>query len=55
MALKLDFGGEVVEAPRFGLPPLTLWDKFLDGVGLSSGCFRSGDSGLGSEGRFGLN
>ncbi len=46
-------GVVAVERPG-GLPPRTLCDKFLAGVGARLGGFRRGDSGLGSEGRFGL-
>jgi len=42
--------------PSGGRPPLTLCDKFLaPGVGARVGCFLSGDSGLGRDGRLALN
>lgn len=42
--------------PTVGRAPLTLCEKPLDpGVGTRFDCFLSGDSGLGRDGRFGLN
>lgn len=42
--------------PTVGRVPLTLCEKTLElGVGTKLDCFLSGDSGLGSDGRFGLN
>jgi hypothetical protein len=41
--------------PKGGRPPRTLCERWRAGVGASTGCFLSGDSGLGSEGRFDLN
>ena len=56
VALKFGLFGVVVEAPKFGRPPLTLWDRCLAGVGARFGaCFLNGDSGRGRLGRRGLN
>lgn len=42
--------------PSGGRPPLTLCDMLFDAdVGGRLGCLLRGDSGLGREGRFGLN
>jgi len=55
-ALKLGLLGVVVDPRPGGLPPLVLCESCLAGVGARlGGCFLNGLSGLGSEGRLGLN
>lgn len=42
--------------PTGGRPPRTLWDRFFElDPGARLDCFLSGDSGLGRDGRLGLN
>lgn len=53
-ARKLFLLGVVADDRPGGLPPRTLCDRFLAGVGARLGAFLSGDSGLGNEGRLGL-
>ena len=46
----------VVVGARTGLPPRTLCESALAGVGAKlGGCFLNGDSGLAIDGRLGLN